>query len=420
MAVPDIESTGGPATEPAVRVSTLELFFDLVFVFTLTQLTDVLVTKIDLTHAAQVFLMLGVIWWMYSGYAWLTNAVAPDSTTRRTLLLTGMAGFLVIALAIPGAFGGDGWAFGAAYLVVNIVHSVLFIRASNQRAAAAMRGLAPLNLLSSLLVLAGGVATGPARYALWAGALGVQVASPYLHRIGWHSIVAGHFVERHALVVIVAIGESIVAIGLGFAGLPVDFGTIAVAVLGLCIAYYLWWAYFAGDDARATRALDGIADPLRKARVALRGWGYAHYFLIGGIVVLAAGVKKAVGHAFEPLPSAPAIALGAGAALFLAGHAWFLRIVGVRGARYRLAAAVGVLATIPLAHLAAVAQLAAIPLIMAAAMIAEDLPGVRRSGSTAIHTFGRTDEHEGVDEPDRRRATRGPHRAGGAHTGGVS
>jgi low temperature requirement protein LtrA len=145
---------------------------------------------------------------------------------------------------------------------------------------------------------------------------------------------------------------------------------------------------------------------VRRARVALRGWGYAHYFLIGGIVVLAAGVKKAVGHAFEPLPWAPAIALGAGVALFFAGHAWFLRIVGLRGARYRLAAAAGVLAAIPLGHLVAVAELAAVPLIMAAALITEDLPAVRRAGGTAIHTFGRTpaDLPGHGDGPDRRPA----------------
>ena len=390
MAERDLETTGGSATEPAVRVSTLELFFDLVFVFTLTQLTDVLAHHVDLVHAAQILLMLGLIWWMYSGYAWLTNAVAPSSTTRRTLLLTGMAGFLIIALAIPGAFAGDGWAFGVAYLVVNLVHTALFIRASHTDAAGAMRRIAPLNLVSALLVLAGGIVTGPARPALWAAALVVQIATPYLHRVHWHTIVPGHFVERHALVVIVAIGESIVAVGLGFAGLPIDGGAILVAVLGLCIAYYLWWAYFAGDDVRAEHALEAITDRARRALVALRGWAYAHYLLIAGIVTLAAGVKKAVGHAFEPLPWAPAIAISTGAALYLAGHAWFLRIMRLRGARYRVAAAVAVLAVIPLGPLVAVAQLAAIPLIMAAALIAEDIPGVRRAGNTAIHTFGRT------------------------------
>lgn len=301
-----------------------------------------------------------------------------------------MGGFLVIALAIPEAFDDTGWAFGAAYMVVNLVHSGLFVRAGNR----AMGGLAPLNFCSALLVLVGGFTPGPARYALWAAAFLVQIVTPYLHQMGWHSIVASHFVERHSLVVIVAIGESIVAIGLGFAGLPLDFGTIVVAVLGLSVAYYLWWAYFAGDNDRAERNLEAITEPLRKARVALQGWGYAHYPMLLGIVALSAGIKETVGHAFDPLDWAPAIALGTGTALFLLGHAWFLRILRVPGGSYRLAAAAGVLATIPLGHLVAVAQLAAVPVVMAAAMIAEDLPRIRSTHSTAIHTFGRTSTEE--------------------------
>jgi low temperature requirement protein LtrA len=375
-----------PVAQSAIRVSTLELFFDLVFVFTITQLTDLLVHHLDRVGAGRVLLMLGVIWWMYSGYAWLTNAVAPNSTTRRTLLLTGMAGFLIISLSIPDAFGDTGWAFGVGYMVVNLVHTGLFVRAGNQ----AMRGLAPLNFASALLVLIGGFTPGSFRYALWAAAFALQIATPYLHRIGLHSVVASHFVERHGLVVIIAIGESIVAIGVGFAGQPLDAGTIAVAVLGLSVAYYLWWAYFAGDNDRAERNLDAITEPLRKARVALWGWGYAHYPMLLGIIALSAGVKETVGHAFDPLDWAPTTALGAGTALFLLGHAWFLRIVGVPGGGYRLAAAAGVLATIPLGHVMAVAQLAAVPAVMAVALIAEDLPRVRETHSTAIHTFGRT------------------------------
>jgi low temperature requirement protein LtrA len=381
--------TSQQETEPTTRVTTLELFFDLVFVFTLTQLTDVFVHHLDGVGLARVLLMLGVIWWMYSGYAWLTNAVAPNSTTRRTLLLTGMAGFLIIALAIPDAFGDSGWAFGVGYLVVDLVHSTLFLRADNRESARAMYGLAPINLGSALLILAGGFLPGAFRYALWSAAFALQIATPYLHRIALHSIATRHFVERHGLVVIIAIGESIVSIGLGFAGLEIGLGVILVAVLGLCIAYYLWWAYFARDDERSAQVLGAINDPLRKARVALRGWGYAHYPILLGIVLLSAGVKKTVGHAFDSTSWTTAVALGAGAALFLLGHAWFLRILRLNGAVHRLAATAGVLATIPLGHVMAVAQLAAIPLIMAAALIIEDLPEVRRTHSSQISTFGR-------------------------------
>jgi low temperature requirement protein LtrA len=379
-----------PATPaPTVRVSTLELFFDLVFVFTITQLTELLAEHLDLEHLVQVLLMLGVIWWMYSGYAWLTNAVAPNSTTRRTLLLAGMAGFLMMALAIPEAFGEYGWLFGVSYLIVNLVHTGLFLRAG-PAAVVAMRRLGPLNVGAALLVLAGGLLPERLRYVFFLAALLLQIATPYLHRIEMHIVNAGHFVERHGLVVIVAIGESIVAIGLGFTGVHLGGGAILVAVLGMCIAYYLWWIYFAGDDARSEQVLAGVGDPLRRARLALTGWGYAHYPMLLGIVALSAGIKKTVGHAFEGLHWEYAIALGGGVALYQLGHAWFVRMLGMAGWQHRVVAAIVVLATIPLGHVSAIAQLAAIPLIMAAAAIIEDLPEWRRSGTTAISDFGRT------------------------------
>ncbi len=388
MAEP-VTSTGQPVRESVVRVSTLELFFDLVFVFVVTQLTELIAHHFDASGVIDVLLLFGVTWWMYGGYAWLTNAMAPSSTTRRTLLLTGMAGFLVMALAIPGAFHETGWLFGIGYFVVNLVHTTLFIRATGNSARAAI-GLAPYNAISALLVLIGGFLHGPVRPILWTAALVLQIVTPYLHRISAYTLVASHFVERHGLVVIIAIGESIVAIGAGFAGLQVNLGMVTVAILGLCIAYYLWWAYFAGDDERSERVLDGIEDPGRKARTALRGWGYAHYPLILGIIFLSAGVKTMVGHAFEPLAWGPAIALGGGAALYMLGHAWFLRILRLRGVPHRLVAAALCLATIPLAHVIAVAQLVAVPLALAIPLIIEDLPLVRRAGgSTGLHTFGR-------------------------------
>src|SRR5437016_1324699 len=155
---------------------------------------------------------------MYGGYAWLTNAVAPTDEGRRGLLFVGMAGFLMIALAIPGAFGADGWAFGIGYFVVNLVHSGLFIKAGGRGGGGAMARLGPLNLLSATLVLAGGFVPGHWREAAWCLALAVQIASPYIHRIEGFSISAAHFVERHGLVVIIALGESVVAVGAGAAG----------------------------------------------------------------------------------------------------------------------------------------------------------------------------------------------------------
>jgi low temperature requirement protein LtrA len=374
---------------PGVRVSTLELFFDLVFVFTVTQLADSLAHHLTPSGLLNTVLVLIVVWWMYSGYAWLTNAVAPTTTTRRTLLLAGMAGFLVMALAIPEAFGEYGWLFGVAYLVVNLTHSVLFLQAG-PAAARMMRTLGPLNLLAASLVLAGGLLPEPWRHLCWLAAPVVQVLASYAHPIELHHIVAGHFVERHSLVMIIAIGESIIAIGVGLAGMKLSGGLILAAVLGLCVAYYLWWNYFADGDRRSEHVLAETDDPGRRGRLAVNAWGYAHIPMLLGIVVTAVGIKKTVGHAFDELHWGEALTLGGGVAIYLLGHAAFLRVLRLPGATYRIIVAVLCLATAPIGHFLAVAQLGAVAVVLAAGAITEDIPRVRRAGrAAAIGDFGR-------------------------------
>jgi len=348
-----------PAAESAVRVSTLELFFDLVFVFTLTQLTRLLADELDWTGAARVALMLGIILWMYGGFAWLTNAVVPNNRLRRTLMLVGMGGFLTISLAIPDAFGDSGWAFGVGYFVVNAVHSGLFVLAGGPGASRAMLRLAPANLTSAALVLAGGFAPGGWRWALWALAFAVDVAAPYVRPIGGFTISPSHFVERHGLVVIIALGESVVAIGVGAAGLDVDLPLVVVAALALTLSYLMWWVYFGDGDEAAEHALAAVPEGGR-AMVAMRAYGYAHYVLLLGVVVAAAGTKKVVGHAGEELKLAEAVVLASGLALYLAGDAAFRRALGLGNVRYRAAGVVLALATIPLGLVVAVGQLGAL------------------------------------------------------------
>jgi low temperature requirement protein LtrA len=371
--VSEIEQT--QATEPAVRVSTLELFFDLVFVFTLTQVTALLADDLTIRGLGQVVLTTGIALWMYGGYAWLTNAVAPTSRFRRTFMLIGMGGFLGIALAIPQAFGAAGWVFGLGYFVVNAVHSVLFIKAGGPGAARAMLRLAPLNLTSASLVLVGGFLPGGWRYAAWVAAFTIQILTPYLHPIGGFTVSPTHFVERHGLVVIIALGESIVAIGVGAKGLTVDLMLIVVAVLGLTLSYLMWWVYFGGDELRAEHALSAV-DPARRAMVALRSYGYAHYFILLGIVVFATGVKKAVGHADGHLKLSEALVLAGGLTVFMLGDAWFRRILAIGRQRYRAVAAFIALATVPVGMVLAAAQLAAlIVLVMAMLYVEAYRPG---------------------------------------------
>jgi low temperature requirement protein LtrA len=330
---------------PPLRVSTLELFFDLVFAFTLTRLTALLDRNLSATGVVQVVLIFGVLWWMYGAYAWLTNTRTPDRTPERLLLLLGMAGFLVTGMAIPGAFSArpddTGAALGAGYLLVVLVHSALFYRVNRN-----ILRVTPFNLASALLVIVAGLTGTPAAYPLWAAALAVQVVSPLIvHPGGRFNIQPSHFVERHGALVIVALGESVAAVGVVGAAQQVTFSVASTAVLGLALSAGLWWIYFGdGDDERAEQAMTA-ARPQARPGLALSGYFYAHIPMLLGVVVMATGMKLAiVGNAGQPHPAA-AIALGCGAALFVAGSAWFRQALRIGPIRFRLAGAVFALAT---------------------------------------------------------------------------
>ena len=359
--------------ERVERVSTLELFFDLVFVFTITQLTAVLSDDPTPRGLLRVVLMLGVIYYMYGGYAWLTNAVAADRAARRLLLLGGMAAYLVLALAIPRAFSEGDVAFGVAYLVIVTIHAGLYTRSPEAHTLRALARLAPFNLGSALLVLAAVIVEGTAAYLLWGAAFALEWFTPLLAGTGGFRIAPTHFVERHGLVVIVALGESIVAIGIGAADLPVDLSLAAVAVLGLLLAACLWWAYFGGDDTRAERALAAIPDD-RRGWVAIQSFGYWHLLMLGGVITLAAGLKDAIGHAHDPLDLAHAQLLSGGVALFLAGDVLFRRTLAIGPAHLRATAAALALATIPLGlTLSALAQLVALLAVLAGSLAVESV-----------------------------------------------
>jgi low temperature requirement protein LtrA len=349
----------GPS--PEVRVSTLELFFDLVFVFTITQLTAVLARQPTGTGLLRVGVMLVVIWWMYGGYAWLTNAVAPDRFAYQLLLLGGMAAFLVLSLAIPTAFDGGGLAFGLAYVVIVLIHASLFTRSQRGESAAAILKVAPLNLAAALLITAAGVAGGTATAVLWGLAVAVIVLPALRPPDPRFEISPGHFVERHGLVVIVALGESVVAVGIGASAHSLSLGLVAVAVLGLGLTACLWWSYFGeGEDERALAAMRAASERERP-RLALYGFYHWHLLILLGIVALASALERAIGHPLDPLALARSLALGGGVALFLAGDALFRRTLGIGASGWRLAAAALALATIPLGHdLTAIAELAAL------------------------------------------------------------
>jgi low temperature requirement protein LtrA len=357
--------------ERAERVTTLELFFDLVFVFTITQLTAVVSDDPTGRGLLRVVLMLGVIFYMYGGYAWMTNAVATDRAARRLLLLGGMAGYLVLALAIPRAFTEGDLAFGVAYLVIVGVHTGLYTRTGEATTVRALLRLAPLNVVSALLVLAAVFVEGTAAYLLWAAAFALEWLTPMVAGVGGFRIAPGHFVERHGLVIIVALGESIVAIGIGAAGLPADLALATVAVLGLLLAACLWWAYFGGDDTRAERALAAVGDD-RRGWVAIQAFGYCHLGMLLAIITLAAGLKDVIGHAFDPLDLAHALLLSGGVAVFLVADILFRHTLHLGPNTYRIAAAALALGTVPLGlTVSALAQLTTLVLFLAGSLLLE-------------------------------------------------
>jgi low temperature requirement protein LtrA len=359
--------------EPEVRVSTLELFFDLVFVFTLTQLTGLLAAEPDAAGFAKVVLLLSVIWWIYDGYAWLTNALPMDALRHRLLLLGGMAGFLVMALAIPTSFEGSGLAFGLGYLTVVALHSGLYLYETSASEAAAIRGIVPYNLAAALLLVLGGLVGGSTQWA-FVVATGVLLwFVPLLVSMEGFRIAASHFVERHGLVVIVALGESIVVLGVGAAGAEVGLELALIALLGLALSASLWWTYFGHEESIERAMLAAPAD--ERPRLALIVFGYLHLFLLLGIVLVATGLKKAIPDPLDSLSDATAIALAGGAALFVAADAAMLRLLGIAQSPMRIGAAAAVLITIPLgAGVSAAAEVAAVAAIIATALAVDRGP----------------------------------------------
>jgi low temperature requirement protein LtrA len=377
-----IDEPGDPGSREEVRVSTLELFFDLVFVFTITQLTTVLAHHPNGVGVLRVGLMLVVIWWMYGGYAWLTNVVAPDRLAYQLLLLGGMAAFLVISLAIPTAFGSGGLAFGLAYLVVVLIHAGLFTRSQAGGSATAIVKVAPLNLVAALAIVVAGIVGGTARDVLWGVAVAVIILPSLRPPDPRFEIAPGHFVERHGLVVIVALGESVVAVGIGAAAHALTLGLAVVAVLGLALTACLWWAYFGeGEDERALEAMRS-APPRERPRLALTGFYHWHLLILFGIVALASALESAIGHPLDPMSYARSLALAGGVACFLVGDALFRRTLSIGETRWRLTAATLALATLPLGpEASAVAEVVALVVVLLGCLTVE--VGSRRRAATA-------------------------------------
>jgi low temperature requirement protein LtrA len=345
------------------RVTPLELFFDLVFVFALTQVTSLMSEDPTWPGLARGFLLLAALWWAWVGYAWLTSSIDHDEGGARLAMFAAMAAMLVAALAAPEAFGSNAVIFGVAYLVVRVLHVLLYGLATNDvNIRRAVRIFTLTATVAPTIILVAALTDGIAQGVLWAVALAIDYLGPLRGADHWR-FQPSHFAERHGLIIIIALGESIVAIGVGAAGIPLSAGVVAAAVVGLVVSVGLWWAYFDVVALVAERKLRELTGGARN-RMARDSYSYLHLPMVAGIVLIALGAKKTLADVDDPLELIPATALFGGAAIYFLGHVAFrLRNVRTLSVR-RLVVAAVCLALIPVATevsaLAAVSILAAI------------------------------------------------------------
>jgi low temperature requirement protein LtrA len=328
------------------RVAPLELFFDLVFVFAITQVTALMSHDPHWDGLARGMLVLAVLWWAWAAYSWLTNYIAAEEDRERLLMLAVMGAFLIAALATPEAFGDRALLFAIAYAAARWLHIFIFVEANEDvDAGEAIRRLARTALPAPLLLIGAAFLDSPAQELVWLLAFSVDFAGPYVFGVRGFRVSPGHFAERFSLIVIIAIGESIVAIGTGLHEL--DAGTVVAALVGLTLAFGIWWAYFDVVAIVAERRFRQ-SEGMRRLRIARDSYSYLHLPMIAGIVLIALGMKKTLAAVDEPLDTIPAVALFGGIALYYAGHIGFrLRNVGTLN-RQRLVAIAACVALIPL------------------------------------------------------------------------
>ena len=331
------------------NVTALELFFDLVFVLAITQDTTFLSSNLSARGFYEGLLILALVWWSWVGYTWLTNSVDLDDGPTRVAFFVAMTGFVIVALATPEAFGKDASVFVGAYAVVRAMQVALYARGASAEEARAILGLAPGFFISVVLLLAGSIAGGDAQLVLWSAALICDIGVPLVRGTDGFQVHAGHFAERHGLIIIIALGESIVAVGGGAASENLDLALVAGACLAVAAVAAMWWAYFDIVAIVAAHRL-GQAQGGERNRIARDSYSYIHFLMVAGIVILALGIKKTLANSGDPLKLIPAIALCAGPAVYLVGHVLFRRRNIRTWNRERIAASILLFALIPLAH----------------------------------------------------------------------
>jgi low temperature requirement protein LtrA len=332
------------------RVTPLELFFDLVFVFGFTQVTTVLSNNSTWSGLGHALLVLVALWWAWAAYAWLTNTADPDEELVWGTIVVAMAAMFVAALAVPEAFGRHGVVFGVAFSIVAIMQLTLYAlsaRGDRDLLKAILR-IAPSTVAGAALIVAAGFVHGGLKPVLWLVALAVGLFAPLLVGLSGWRVHPAHFVERHGLIVIIAIGESLVAIGLGARKTELGTGVIVTAVLGFVVAASFWLAYF---DFFTIRGQQLLADRSGAARIALArdAYTYLHLPMVAGIVLFAFATKTTLADVGDELATVPALGLCGGPALYLLAYvALRVRVSRSLGGG-RLVAAIACAALLPVA-----------------------------------------------------------------------
>jgi len=304
------------------KTSYLELFFDLVFVFAFTQVTALILEDTSVAGFARSALVLAMVWWAWSAYTWLTNAVDVESIVTRLIVLAAMTGALFMALAVPDAYQDEAAWFAVAYFVVRVLQSALFswgTRHDPQELRATLK-LAPWFLTAALVALVGGFVDGDLRAYVWSASIAIDVVGTlFVASAGWR-VMPSHFAERFALIVIIALGESIVAIGIGTSGLERNLTFAISVVVALAGVATLWWTYFDFTAVAAERSLRRTP-PEKRGPMARDVFTFFHYPVVLGIILFAVAAKKTLEHPSDPLSDAGRWALGLGFAFFLLGLA---------------------------------------------------------------------------------------------------
>ena len=300
------------------RVTPLELLFDLVFVFAFTQVTTVLSDDPTWNGLGHGLLILTALWWAWAAYAWLTNTIDPEEGAVWGAMLFAMAAMFVAALAVPDAFGRHGVVFGVAFLIVNVMHLTLYALAArdDRDLLAAILRVAPFALSGAALIVAAGFVHGTLRPILWLAALAVGLFGPLFSDLSGWRLQPAHFVERHGLIVIIAIGESLVAIGLGARDTRLGAGVIVAAVLGLVVVTSFWLAYFDFFQIRGQQILTERSG-VERTGLARDVYTYLHLPMVAGIVLFAFALKATLAHVDDDLHTVSALGLCGGPALYL-------------------------------------------------------------------------------------------------------